>query len=182
MPDLKVGRFMPIVIHHLTLWFHCRRTKSLIRIDANLRTFYLLWQFLQSRLCLCLLTFMKYKCHFQNQHQKLYHISKAQLSTFSYGHPNILSKGKRSERRGKAPFLLSFCHAWVTKSDQIKSKVDEAWINRQTILTGAINSNSFQLFLKQKERKWWYEKMHFLKSRVDSILEFICSMRTYILG
>ena len=100
----------------------------------------------------------------------------------SYGHPNILSKGKRSERRGKAPFLLSFCHAWVTKSDQIKSKVDEAWINRQTILTGAINSNSFQLFLKQKERKWWYEKMHFLKSRVDSILEFICSMRTYILG
>ena len=119
---------------------------------------------------------------FPKQHQKLYHISKAQLSTFSYGHPNILSKGKRSERRGKAPFLLSFWHAWVTKSDQIKSKVDEAWINRQTILTGAINSNSFQLFLKQKERKWWYEKMHFLKSSVDSILEFICSMRTYILG
>ena len=31
---------------------------------------------------------MKYKCHFSNQHQKLYHISKAQPNTFSYGHSN----------------------------------------------------------------------------------------------
>ena len=31
---------------------------------------------------------MKYKFHLANQHQKLYHISKAQPTTFSYGHPN----------------------------------------------------------------------------------------------
>ena len=34
---------------------------------------------------------MKYECHFPNQHQKLYHISKAQLNTFSYRHPIFLS-------------------------------------------------------------------------------------------
>ena len=29
---------------------------------------------------------MKYECHFPNQHQKLYHISKAQLNTFFNSH------------------------------------------------------------------------------------------------
>ena len=33
---------------------------------------------------------MKYIRHFSNQHQKLYHISKAQANTFSYGHPKLL--------------------------------------------------------------------------------------------
>ena len=33
-----------------------------------------------------LLIWMKYECHFPNQHQKLYHIIKAQPNTFSNGH------------------------------------------------------------------------------------------------
>ena len=33
---------------------------------------------------------MKYKCHFLNQHQKLYYISKAQSNTFSYRHSNFV--------------------------------------------------------------------------------------------
>ena len=32
---------------------------------------------------------MKYKCQFPNQHQKLYHILKAQPNTFSYSHPKL---------------------------------------------------------------------------------------------
>ena len=43
---------------------------------------YLLWEYLWSRLCLRLLTFMKYKCHFPYQHQKFFYISKAQPNTF----------------------------------------------------------------------------------------------------
>ena len=46
MPDQKVDRFMPVVIDVVidckTLMFCCRRTKSLIRTEANFRTFYLL--------------------------------------------------------------------------------------------------------------------------------------------
>ena len=33
---------------------------------------------------------MKYECHFPNQHQKLYHISKAQPNTFYNRHPILL--------------------------------------------------------------------------------------------
>ena len=61
--------------------YHCN-TKSLVETESNLCTFYCLWQFLSNDPCLSLLTFMKCKCHFPNQHQKLYHISKAQLNTF----------------------------------------------------------------------------------------------------
>ena len=33
---------------------------------------------------------MKYECHFPSQHQKFYHISKAQPKTFSYRHPILV--------------------------------------------------------------------------------------------
>jgi len=58
MPNLKVGRVMPVVIDLTTLLFHWRRTKSIFKTEAILRKIYRRWQFLSSRPCLCLLTFM----------------------------------------------------------------------------------------------------------------------------
>ena len=36
MPDLKVDRFMPIIIEHTALLFYRRRTTLFIRTEANL--------------------------------------------------------------------------------------------------------------------------------------------------
>ena len=38
MPDLKVGRFMPVVVDNTTLLFCRRRMKLLVTTEANLRT------------------------------------------------------------------------------------------------------------------------------------------------
>lgn len=39
MPDLKVGRFMPVAINHTTLFFCRQRTKLLARTEAKFRTY-----------------------------------------------------------------------------------------------------------------------------------------------
>ena len=86
MPDVKVGQFIPIVIDRITLLIYCQRMKSLVRTEANLCTYL---SSLTSHTYLRLLSFMKYKCHFLDQHQILCNISKAQPNTFSYRHPSI---------------------------------------------------------------------------------------------
>ena len=42
MPELKVGRFMPVVIVHTTLLLHQRGTKLFNKTEANVHTIYLL--------------------------------------------------------------------------------------------------------------------------------------------
>ena len=40
MPDVKVGRFMPIVNDHTTLQFYRQGTKLLVRTEVNFRITY----------------------------------------------------------------------------------------------------------------------------------------------
>ena len=111
MPNLEVVRFMPVVISHTTLVFYLQRTKLFIRTETNFRTFCLRSSiinfFTVTRVNICLL-FIKYKWHFPNQHQKLYHISKAQTNTFLTGTLMPLLWQNPQERRRSTPFKVRY--------------------------------------------------------------------------
>ena len=82
------SRLIDTCLLSLTVWIFCfidEKQKLHVITEANVCIIYCLWQFLQSRPCFRLCTFIKYKCHFPNQRQKLYHISKAQPNTFLTG-------------------------------------------------------------------------------------------------
>ena len=46
MPDLKVDRFMPVVINHTILMFYRQIMESIDRTEADLNIIYRIWWFL----------------------------------------------------------------------------------------------------------------------------------------